>query len=334
MGEAMRVTWTRPRWSAPVVWRRAAAATAVLAATAAALLVPAGAAQAAVPGIQRVQFFGPPPVTSDPTQLLTGVCPAGKQVLGVGGEIQYGPGSPFGQISMTGVTPQQIGTGEGVVVQAYEVAGGTPGNWNLNGYAVCANPLPGLERKVFATATDSAPFRFKRLDAGVARCSTGKKLLGAGGLVLNAPGLAANGSVILDDITPAPDLSGVTVTAFEDAAGTAANWTLTAWVVCADPLPGLQLVASSSFTNSFSFKAASVTCPAGKKVLSAAGDLTGPGGIGGDTTGASGTGLMDQIRIDGGFMPEGATVVARKVGGDASFNETWFPHAYAICATA
>jgi hypothetical protein len=51
-----------------------------LAAAASSLVVSAGTAQAAVPGIQRVLFFGPPPTTLDPTHLLTGVCPAGKQV--------------------------------------------------------------------------------------------------------------------------------------------------------------------------------------------------------------------------------------------------------------
>jgi hypothetical protein len=60
--------------------------------------------------------------------------------------------------------------------------------------------------------------------------------------------------------------------AWEDVVtGTPDIWVLTAILACADPLPGLELVTSSSFNNSFSYKSAEVTCSAGKQVLSAAG---------------------------------------------------------------
>lgn len=124
----------------------------------------------------------------------------------------------------------------------------------------------------------------------------------------------------------------MSVVAFEKQDDTALNWTLNAWLICADPVPGLVRVATTDHVSSYSYKLATADCPAGTKVLSAAGDLTAPGGQGGDLSG--GGGVMDSLSLNGGtYSDEGVTVVARKAGGGPSFDESWFPHAYAICAS-
>jgi hypothetical protein len=309
-------------------WRRAAVTIAVVALTATAL---PGTASAASLNIQR-KFFITSPTTSDPAQTSGLECPSGKQVIGVGGFINYGPDASFGNVVLNGLWPQLFSAFQAALVQGGETDAGEPGMWNLARQATCSDPVPGFELKVFTTSTDSAPSGFKRLSARDARCPDGKKVLSAGGQVSGANGLPQRGNVIIDDITPSADLTGVNVTAWEDATGTTDNWRLLAFLVCADPLPGLELVTSTSYVNSFAYKSATVTCSAGKRVLSAAGDITGPNGIGGDTSGAVGSGLIDQMSFTSSPLPEGTMVAARKVGGGPSFNETWFPHAYAICA--
>jgi hypothetical protein len=93
-------------------------------------------------------------------------------------------------------------------------------------------------------------------------------VVGAAGEIFN--GL---GQVLLDDTRPSADLTTVTANAYEDETGTSLSWSLTARAICADPLPGLQRVSSSSALDSETTKAATATCPAGKNLLSAAFDL-------------------------------------------------------------
>jgi hypothetical protein len=319
------------RRASPGLWHRgrgAAVAIAVVAVTATAL---PGTAAAAGLNIQRI-FSMTPPTTSEPAQAFGVMCPAGTQAIGLGGAVNHGFDATFGNVVLNGLGVQVFSFGAAATAQAGETDFGESGAWNLMLYATCSDPVPGFEVKNFATPFDSAPAGFKRLDARTARCPAGKKMLSAGGWVAGSNGQPQPGSVIIDDITPSADLTGVNVTAWEDATGAAENWSLQALVVCANPLPGLELRTSTSFNNSFTDKTATVNCSAGKRVLSAAGDITGPNGTGGDSSGATGKGLMDEISLSYAPSPEGAKVVTRKVGGGPSFNETWFPHAYAICA--
>ena len=205
---------------------------------------------------------------------------------------------------------------------------------SASAYATCSDPLPGWGLHARFTTNDSAPFGYKRIDASQAACPSGKKLLGAGAEIGAGPGPAPAGEVLIDDLTPNSTLTGVSVTAWEDLDRTAANWSLNVWYVCANPVPGLELVASTSYLNSYSYKSATATCPKGKKVLSAGGDLTSGQGHGGDVTGGGGDAMMDSLRLTGGLgSAEGVSVVARKAGGGPSFNTGWYPHAYAICVT-
>jgi hypothetical protein len=300
-------------------------------------LVLTGTATAAIPGYRVVKGDIPPPNASPPTQFLGVSCRPNEISLGAGASVTYGnPGNgPYGSIVMNRLVPGVFDADQdGVTVRAFEKEGGTPLNWGLRARVVCAAPLPGEELDVRFEAATSSPL-FRQITASEARCDTGKKLVGFGAEVTDGPGPSPDGQVIIDDITPNSSLTGVAVTAFEDVNGTSANWGLAVWFRCANAsaLPGIQRVATTQLNESFTWESAVATCPAGKRVLAAGGDITGPGGVGGDTSGGFGRALMDRIDFTSGpLLREEVTAVVRKVGGGPVFNETWSPNAYAVCA--
>jgi hypothetical protein len=58
-------------------------------------------------------------------------------------------------------------------------------------------------------------------------------------MITDGPGAPSRGDVVINDVTPNAALTGVSVVAFEKQDDTALNWTLNAWLICAEPLPGL-----------------------------------------------------------------------------------------------
>jgi hypothetical protein len=81
------------------------------------------------------------------------------------------------------------------------------------------------------------------------------------------------GQVLLDSTVPNAALTTVNVHALEDETGTGMSWSLTARAICADALPGLERVSSSSTLDSNTPKGATASCPTGKTLLSAGFDL-------------------------------------------------------------
>ena len=142
-------------------------------------------------------------------------CPTGKQLVGMGAETSGG----VGQVEIDDLIPsstQMEATG-------FETEGGTSANWSITAHAMCADPLPGYEiRKL---STDSGSFDGQGV---LETCSAGKKVLGVGGEITG--GL---GQVSMDSIVPNANLTSVTVNAHEDANGTANNWNLTGYAICA-----------------------------------------------------------------------------------------------------
>lgn len=154
--------------------------------------------------------------SSSEPKSVTAPCPPGKSLVGGGGSIIGGRG----QVVLDDLVPTS-GLG-GMIVAAFEDQDGTPSPWALGVHAVCANPLPGLERVEARTATNS-------LDKSIsARCPAGKKVVGAGGEIF-----AGLGQVRMDDVSPNADLSAVLVTATEDQDGFSQNWFAHAYAVCA-----------------------------------------------------------------------------------------------------
>jgi hypothetical protein len=291
----------------PVMPQRPLSRLALLAATLVAVSVVLGGvlasmASAAVPGLQRVTSFS----ASDSlaSKSVTVECPAGKQLIGTGADIG---GSGFQRVVLDDIRVNSLLTR--VTVTGFEIEGGTTASWELKATAVCASPLPGLQMVQATSASDS-----QNTKGATASCPTGKQLVGTGGEITG--GL---GEVVIDDVRPNPGLSRVTVTGFEDANGTAGNWHVDAYAICANPLPGLQLATQTS-ANDTSGKRILANCPGGTKLLDAAGEITG---------GLGRVGMIEMAPANP--LTEGNTVAAIQMDGGAAPN--WSLNAYAICAT-
>jgi hypothetical protein len=173
-------------------------------------------ASAAVAGLQVVS--GESDVATSFNKGTTIGCPAGKQVLGAGGDLTGGAS----QVMMDDITPNAALTQ--VTVFGAEDGSGFAGNWTVTAFAICATPVPGLQRVAATSPTNSS-------NKGVtASCPVGKRVLGAGGDITGGAG-----QVLMHEIRPNSALTSVTVHAFEDENGTTANWTLRAYAICANP---------------------------------------------------------------------------------------------------
>jgi hypothetical protein len=257
---------------------------------AATITVLAGPASAAVPGLQIVSATSATNSISPKRALAT--CPAGKVVVGTGAELTGG----LGDVVIDDLVPMATT----VRAVAYE-NGNSPRNWNVRAYAICANPLPGLQ---IVTATSLFNSNNKSVTA---TCPAGKNTIGTG-----AELTGARGDVVIDFLRP----TATTVIAGGTEIGNSPrNWNVRAYAICANPLPGLEIVTKGSAINSDN-KFATAICPAGKVVTGAGAE------IGGAVNGV----VIDDLR------PTATTVTATAFEhGNVAPN--WFILAYAICAT-
>jgi len=166
--------------------------------------------------------------------------------------------------------------------------------------------VPGLQRVQTVSALDSLPSKFV-----TATCPAGLQLIGTASDIDGAAG-----NVVIDDQTPNAGLNAVTVTAFEDDDGTAADWTVTAVAICANPL-GAQLVTVSSATDSNN-KGVAVACPNGTMLL----------GAGFDVTGSLGEVFTSGLEPNGQLSTVSATAFEDETG-EAN---AWTLRGYGICA--
>jgi hypothetical protein len=256
----------------------------------------ASPASAAVPGLERVSASSVTDLTA--FKSVTVACPPGKQVVGA----EYSISGGIGSIVLDDLVPSQTT----VRVGARADANGTTSSWSVRATAMCANPLPGYEIVSASSAVNSAS------KSAIASCPAGKQLVGSGAF-LNG-GL---GEVVIDALIPST--SSVTATAFEgDNGGTANNWSITARAICANPLPGRQVVFATSASSSAA-KAQDVVCPAGTQVLSAGFDIFGaPGEV---TVIGMFTSLFDRTASMGALEDDNGTTAS------------WTARAFGICAT-
>jgi hypothetical protein len=241
--------------------RRALTALAALGATLALCGTLASLASASfVESLQVVHHAGS--FDSGSEKSAVAICPKGKFALGGGAELtplstlnagvtQLIPGNPTDALKSSQSTVREFGFG-------------TTESWGVGADAICAKPLPGLERVLVHSVTDSAPSK-----GAIVHCPAGKGLVSAGASLS-----AVSGHVVLDDVTPNADLTSVTVKAFEDEQGTSANWTVFAYAMCATGQPfGLERVTATGTSDSTTFKAAFASCSDGKRVIGGGGDI-------------------------------------------------------------
>jgi hypothetical protein len=260
-------------------------------------------ASAAVPGLNLVQAGSGPP-NSNASHSATVECPAGQALLGLGGKSEGGGG----QIVLDTLAAP---TGDTATVRGHEDQDGTAANWAVRVFAICAdeggerrttfNEVPNSLSPKFATTADGGP------------CTNERRLTGAGGQIP----IGATGQVVLDAIIPSADLETVSVRAQEDEDGFSGNWTLRPFALCADPLPGHQLVTATSASNSRN-KHVTAACPAGKRVIGTGGQIL------------SGAG---EVSI-GYMLPDAALtrVHVRGVEDQDGRGANWAVRAFAICA--
>lgn len=290
----------------------------IFAAATIALFVAASLAWAALPGLQRVTKTS----TFNSTASNQGGpdCPTGKQLLGAGGRVRSssGPSSwigtlQSGEAGLDEITPLPDLSGTSVV--GVEIGTGPSANWAAQGYAICETYTVAHRLTLSKAASPADSVAVKSVTA---TCPAGKKVVGAGGQN-NAP----TGKVVLDEITPLMNLSGVTAVGVETANGTTENWRVVAYAICANApnVPGLELVSNTSTLDSNSYKYTYVDCPAGKKV-------TGAGG--GINTTATGKVVLTGIAVHGGPAPRVSAFGAETSGGTTG---NWEVNVYAICAT-
>jgi hypothetical protein len=173
-----------------------------------------------LPGLQIVQATGP---SNSRNKHMTAVCPVGKRLLGGGGEV-LGEES---RVSLNDIVPDEELTK--MRVRGLEDQNATDDDWALRAYAICADPLDGLELVTRHSHLGPHDFKSARAD-----CPSGKRLVGIGGNV-TAGGPPIAGQVVLDDLTPGPILTTVIVGAREDQDGADGDWRVHAHAICATP---------------------------------------------------------------------------------------------------
>ncbi|MDG4770186.1 hypothetical protein [Solwaraspora sp. WMMD792] len=261
--------------------------------------VAVAAPASAVPGLVFVSGVSALDSTSSKEALA--VCPAGTRILGGGGYVSGGGR----QVGFTRL--QALGSSDRFAAGAAE-NGAYAGNWRVYAYGICGRAPAGLQYVSFQTASNSDSYK-----AATATCPAGKQLISVGARTLNGAG-----NVVIDDLRPNGALTSATVTGYEDEAGYAGSWSLWSYGVCANPLPGLQLVTATSAVNSTD-KVVGASCPAGKRLH----------GLGAEITGGVGQ------AIHAGVYPDAALTSAVDISLEdpTGIPGNWYTRAYAICAT-
>jgi hypothetical protein len=120
--------------------------------------------------------------------------------------------------------------------------GGTATNWSVTSHITCALPSPGQEWVWEESAYDTLPYKSVR-----AECPGTKTVLG-NGYTIRGGGGDVHVYAAEPDGGATTAATEVTVSA-ANAAGTARNWSVNAFLICADPLPGQRVVAVTSASN-------------------------------------------------------------------------------------
>ena len=271
----------------------------------AATVCAAVAAEPAAAGLTGVQLVGASSAQSSSNKSATVTCPAGKQVIGAGADTSVFSPSPASLI-LDDIAPNPTLTS--VTASAVESGAGTTANWSVNALALCASAPPGLVLNSGPTPDNSSN------KSVTVPAPTGKRLLGTG---YNTNG--GTGAVLIDDLRPNPELTGVTAQALKTEGGSGANWNVRAYAICSNPIGGLERVSATSALNS-SNKFAQSDCPGGKVAT----------GMGYDTNAGNGEVMIHSARwYTANGKPAGATASGQEDATGAA--GPWNVTSYVIC---
>ena len=245
---------------------------------------------------ERPNVFGQLPLECG----YSGASLVGKAIVGVGYDVQGGSGEV--RIATLGSSESPTPPSQRTVFRFLADQDGVSTSWSVTGYAICADWLVGRGGETLPSSSTA-----KTLSV----TCPGQLLLGGGGDTTGALG-----EVALRNIS-ASAFNGLRVDAVEIAPGTPTSWNLRGSGICSSSLPGTETVTATSPSNS-STKTASVTCPAGKRVL----------GVGGGVSAANGQVILDGLGPNTGLTAASATGVEVQ-GGSAG---DWTVRVDAVCA--
>lgn len=245
----------------------------------------------------------------DPTspKTVAARCPAGQRVIGGGGRVNNAS-----HVVITALQPVHTNNLDRYEVSAAEDEIGFSGQWAVQAFAICADPLPGLR---IVSATSESGSADSKLE--IVNCPTQTLTLGSGGRIGGG-----HGQVHLNNTSAGSDRGFAR--GQEDSTGFAGNWTVTAYAVCADvPVSGHAVITGfSPQGGSIDRKFAEATCPNGMRVTGGSAAISG-----GDTIRA----VIESINPDvlpGGSPGSRIQVIARE---NTPTNSNWTVQAIASC---
>jgi hypothetical protein len=179
----------------------------------------------------------------------TANCLPGERVLGGGGRVNGAQNVVITEQQPVHASPDSF------VVSAIEDQAGTTQSWNVEAFAVCSVPLPGL--KIVSETGPAGSFGFQGKSAD---CS-GQNVLGVGGRINNGMNQVALNT---QGLFPQRASAG----GFEDADGFAGLWSVTAFAVCAtlNSVFDSAVVSVPTATDTTARKIFSAPCPPGMNV--------------------------------------------------------------------
>jgi hypothetical protein len=179
----------------------------------------------------------------------------------------------------------------------------------LGGAVAAASPAHAVDD--IDAVSQGSPENSASVKSILVECPGDTKVYGTGATIQGG-----FGNVVIDDIIPLEDLSGVFVTAYENGAY-AGNWRVIARAMCGSPVPGLHRAEPvTSGPDSFQNKSATAECPPFTRLI----------GSGGELTGAFGNVFLTAMVPD---LPEDDVRVS--ASEDVPYSANWSVTAYAIC---
>lgn len=260
---------------------------------------------------------------SEERKHATARCPAGKRVLGGGARVVRAlGGSTSGKVFVKSARPESTLTSGGFVdgyfALAVEWVGGYSDNWYLVAYAVCGDPIEGLQ--IVQRGSNELSSTQPLVRKSHASCPSGTKVIGTGGSISDG----ISNSVSLRQIRPNQQGAYVFVEGIAYP-GYQTDFYVWAYAVCAKAPAGWHVVIDGNDFSPEQVQRTSVACPPGqpgqprKQVL-------GAGFTKGDNQGLS------PIEY---FFPSTTSTTSRVyLGGGAPFPlQPWNIAAWAVCVT-
>lgn len=270
--------------------------------------VVAAAPASAVPGLTRVTVLSATDSVAQKT--ATALCPVGTRIVGGGGRVQeFSMQTRRVALNRLQPVPTLAGSQDGYVVSGAETAPGTTGTWRVQATALCATQPAGYEINSVETAPSSAS-----VQQTTSGCGSGRVVIGGGARINNL-----NGQIVLQVARPSGPGDIYRGQGHEDADGVGTNWTVTAYSICANPLPGYEVIfGESPEAGSESVKTAFAECSPGKVLVSTGAAIS--------FTASGSVGLLGAVPFG-----EGTQGIAAE---NTPTSENWdFIVATAICAT-